>query len=161
MKPAKEAFKVLLIGERPGSFSRIVGRLEKGGCRCRFAKSYEEARESIASEAFDLVLSAAPPRDNAIASITSLLSGSGASFFYALPVEESCWWLPALRQGKRCFGAPALRPGEFTTLLDEVVAASPEASPTEPRTPLAPVRSSKPKRRSGALPAASTHKTRS
>jgi len=122
MKPPKEELNVLFIGESLRSFSHIAGRLERGGCRCRFAKTYEEARQSIQNEGFDLVLSVAQPRDNAISSITSLLAGTPASFFYALPVEETCWWLPALRQGKRCFGAPALRPSEFAGLLDEVVA---------------------------------------
>ena len=122
MKQTKPEVKVLFIGETLGSFSHIAGRLEKGGCRCQFAKSYEEARQFINNEGFELVLSVALPRDNAIASITSLLAGSPTSFFYALPVEESCWWLPAIRQGKRCFGAPALRPSEFASLLDQVIA---------------------------------------
>ena len=112
---------VLLIGESPRSFSHISKRLEESGCRCRFAQNYEEARQTLLQGNFDIVLSAVPPHDNAIASLVEILAGTGASFFYALPVEESCWWLPALRQGERCIGAPALRPNEFANVLSQVV----------------------------------------
>lgn len=122
---------VLLIGESPRSFTHISNRLEKGGCRCRFAQNYEEARQTLLNGSFDIVLSVVPPRDNAIASLTEILAGTGASFFYALPVEESCWWLPALRQGERCVGAPALRPNEFASVLDEVVTGIRTARPIE------------------------------
>ncbi|HVB34580.1 MAG TPA: hypothetical protein VNJ52_09445 [Patescibacteria group bacterium] len=118
----EEDVSVLLIGEAQRSFSHLASRLEKIGCRCEFAISYEEARHALQDGSFDLILSVAHPRDNAISSLADLLAGSPSTFFYALPVEESCWWLPALRQGERCFGAPALRPSEFSTLLDEVVA---------------------------------------
>jgi hypothetical protein len=118
----EEKLSVLLIGESERSFSHIEGRLEKSGCQCRFAKSYEEAHESLRNSNFDIVLSVIHPRDNAISSIADSLAGRPASFFYALPVEESCWWLPALRHGERCIGAPALRPSEFSMELDEVVA---------------------------------------
>lgn len=113
---------VLLIGESPRSFTHISNRLEKSGCLCRFAQTYEEAREALLQGNFDIVLSVVHPHDNAIGSLADILAGTGASFFYALPVEESCWWLPALRHGERCVGAPALRPNEFASVLDEAVA---------------------------------------
>jgi hypothetical protein len=37
-----------------------------------------------------------------------------------LPVENSCFWLPAIDDGKECLGERALRPGEFASLLEEV-----------------------------------------
>jgi hypothetical protein len=122
MKDEGAELDVLLIGESVRSFSHIAGRLEKNGCRCRYARSYEEAREVLHDKPFDIVLSVVHPRDYGISSLADTLVGTHASFFYALPVEESCWWLPALRQGERCIGAPALRPSEFANLLDQVVA---------------------------------------
>lgn len=112
---------VLLIGESARSFSHIVQRLEKDGCQCRFTNSYDEARRLISAEGFDLVLSVIPPRGNTISSLANLLVGTRASIYYAQPVEDGCWWLPALRLGERCFGAPALRPSEFASLLGRVV----------------------------------------
>lgn len=112
---------VLLIGESVRSFSHIVQRLEKDGCHCRFTNSYDEARRLLSEEGFDLVLSVIPPRGNAISSIANFLVGTHTSIYYAQPVEDGCWWLPALRFGERCFGAPALRPSEFAGLLGHVV----------------------------------------
>lgn len=112
---------VLLIGESARSFSHIAQRLEKDGCQCRFTNSYDEAHRLLAGENFELVLSVIPPKGNAISSLANLLVGTRASIYYAQPVEDGCWWLPALRFGERCFGAPALRPSEFSILLGRVV----------------------------------------
>lgn len=116
-----EELTVLLIAEGSGSFARIIRRLEKSGCSCRFASSYAEAQRLVRAQTFELVLSVIPPRENAMSCLTESLAGTHASVFYAHPVEDSCWWLPALRNGFKCFGAPALRPPEFTALLDAVV----------------------------------------
>jgi hypothetical protein len=132
-------FGVLLIGESARSFTHITRRLEKHGCRCRFADSYEQAREIILNEPLDLILSVIPPRENAISSLTELLLGTRASIYYAQLVEDGCWWLPALRQGERCFGAPALRPSEFAALLDQEVERIHAGGQAEPKPPIAPV----------------------
>jgi hypothetical protein len=50
-----------------------------------------------------------------------LLSGSRSTLFYALPIEKGCWWVPILKAGEECFGAPALRPTEFAKALDKVL----------------------------------------
>jgi hypothetical protein len=46
---------------------------------------------------------------------------SRTTLFYSQEVEDGCWWLPALRRGTNCFGAPAFRPSEFVTVLDETI----------------------------------------
>jgi hypothetical protein len=117
----EESVDVLLIGESVGSFSHIVERLEKSGCRCRFANSYEEAQQLLADETFELVLSVIAPHANSISSLADRLVGTHASVYYAQPVEDGCWWLPALRLGQRCFGTPALRPSEFAGVLGQLV----------------------------------------
>ena len=48
-----------------------------------------------------------------------LLSGSGASLFSSLRVEEGSWWVPVLQFGKECYG-PALRVGDFAHVLDDL-----------------------------------------
>jgi hypothetical protein len=40
--------------------------------------------------------------------------------FLCLPVENSCFWLPAIDDGKECLGERALRPGGFASLLEEM-----------------------------------------
>ena len=50
-----------------------------------------------------------------------LLRTSDCSAFYALPVEHGCWWLPLMKDGEKCLGAPALRPPEFAKVLDQTL----------------------------------------
>lgn len=116
-----EQLNVLLIVERPGSFSAVTRKLNRAGCRCTFADSYARAEDLVKDGFFELILSAIPPRDNAMSLLTKALIGTRTSVFYVHPVEDGCWWLPALRNGLPCFGAPALRPAEFISLLDEVI----------------------------------------
>lgn len=118
----EDEVKALLVGESPRSFAHIVKRLETAGYRCQFAVSHEEAAKLSETEAFALVLSVSKPQDGAIALLVERLAGTEATFFWAHPVEDGCWWLPALRHGERCFGRPALRPSEFAGELDRIIA---------------------------------------
>ena len=113
--------RVLLLGESPSSFHLLQKSLERRHCRCLRAQSYDEAHQLLDEETPDIVLSAIPPQPGAISSLTDRLSGGKASFYYAYPVENGCWWMPALHRGERCFGAPAMRPAKFAGLIDQVV----------------------------------------
>lgn len=113
---------VLLVGESTKSFRLLKKSLKRRHCRCRTSTSYEQAHRLIGEAAPDVVLSTIPPRPGAISSMTERLAGTGASFYYAYPVEDGCWWLPALQRGERCFGAPALRSREFTRVFDRALA---------------------------------------
>jgi len=70
---------------------------------------------------FDLVLSLLTGRGTSSSSLAGLLRGSSTTLFYALRLEVGCWWVPLLRLGEECFGAPALRPSEFGNTLDEIL----------------------------------------
>lgn len=113
--------RVLLLGESPTSFHLLQRSLERRHCRCLRAQSYEEAHNLLEEETPDIVLSAIPPQPGAISSLTERLTGGRASFYYAYPVENGCWWMPALHRGERCLGAPAMRPSKFAGLIDQVV----------------------------------------
>ena len=53
--------------------------------------------------------------------IAAELIGSRATIFYTFPVENGCWWLPALLRGEDCHGAPALRRKEFPQELKRIL----------------------------------------
>jgi len=112
----------LLIGENAQGSSYLAQRLQVRGLKCTFATSYQEACSLLRAQGFDLVLSPMRLREVSFFSLIDLLDGSGATLFYSHAVEESCWWLPALRHGERCFGSSALRPSEFVSVLDETIA---------------------------------------
>lgn len=113
--------RVLLLGESTNNFHHLQKSLERRRCLCRRVQSYEEAYRALAEETPDIVLSAIPPQPGAISSLAERLTGSKASFYYAYPVENGCWWMPALHRGERCFGAPAMRPSKFAGVIDQVV----------------------------------------
>jgi hypothetical protein len=112
----------LLIAEGIQTPSRLAMRLRRQGCWCSFARSYGEACSSVRSQNFDLMLSPLRLRGVTLFPLVDLLEGSKITLFYSHPVEQGCWWLPALRRGKKCFGSVAFRSSEFVSALDEVIA---------------------------------------
>ena len=113
--------KALLIGEKPQGSSYLAKRLQRRGCECEIAVSYQEACLLLGAQSFDLVLSPFRLRDDSAFPLVGLLDGSTTTLFYSQPVEDGCWWLPALRHGQNCFGSSALRPSEFVAALDEAI----------------------------------------
>ena len=113
--------KVLLVGEYPPGFSCWAQHLERRGCECNFAATFQETCSLLPSTTFDLVLSPLRLRNHSCFPLIGLLEGSSATLFYSLPVEEGCWWLPAVRGGQNCFGTYALRSSEFMAALDEAI----------------------------------------
>jgi hypothetical protein len=112
--------RVLLVGRSERTFAHVSRYLDKSGCECKFASSYTDGLKLLAETRFDLVLCSGQP---GIKTLASSVVGSSASVFCAHAVEDGCWWLPVVRHGEECLGAPALRPGEFRILLEETLAA--------------------------------------
>jgi hypothetical protein len=117
----KAVVRVLLVGEEPREFFLSRQLFERSDCQCHFAKSEREIAEMLIATEFDIVLSTHRISDGSIHQLVALLSGSRASMFYSLRVEEGYWWLPVLRLGKECLGTPALRGGEFVHVLDQLL----------------------------------------
>jgi len=112
--------KVLLAGDSPQVFSLSRRRLERKGCQCHFARSQRELEQLLNRTEFDIVLMHRI-KGRGAGSLAALLLGSRTTLFYVLPVEVGCWWVPVLRIGAVCVGASALRPSEFSDVLDELV----------------------------------------
>jgi hypothetical protein len=114
-----DVIRILLVGDSPQSFSLIRQLLEKYGCECHFAGSLEAVKNLLRLRQFDVVLSTHGIPSYPIQTLIGLLSGSDASLFSSLRVEEGSWWLPVLQSGKECYG-PALTVGEFSGVLDDL-----------------------------------------
>jgi hypothetical protein len=117
--PAARKVNVLLIGQSPHVFSFCRFPLEKAGCQCYFAESHQEMSKVFRHTRVDIVFSLNAQQN--LSELTAQLAGSCVTVFHRLPVEEGCWWLPVLRNGKHCLGTPAFRPSEFTCVFAEVV----------------------------------------
>src|ERR1700680_4488096 len=113
--------RVLLVGDSPQLSFLCQKHLERNGCECEFAECDRGAWEMLGQRQFDLVLSLHTSRGTSAPSLAVLLRGSQTTLFHVLRLEVGCWWVPILRLGEECFGAPALRPSEFANALDEVL----------------------------------------
>jgi hypothetical protein len=69
---------------------------------------------------FHLVLSNTHLSDGTGFGLLVALDGVPVTVFLCLPVEDGCFWLPAIDGGKDCLGSPALRPSEFASALEEM-----------------------------------------
>jgi hypothetical protein len=116
----RAVIKVLLVGEEPREFFLSRQLFERSDCQCHFAKSEQEIAQLLIATEFDIVLSTHRISGGSIHQLIALLSGSRASMFYSLRVEEGYWWLPVLTLGKECLGTPALRGSEFVRVLDQL-----------------------------------------
>jgi hypothetical protein len=114
-----QGVKVLLLGESAQGLSFLLRHLQQQGCDCMFATSTEGAIALIAGQRFHLILTTRPLHE--IDSLLPMLSGSDCAIFCCYPVQDSCWWLPVVNHGQKCLGAPAFRPGEFTTFLGQLI----------------------------------------
>jgi hypothetical protein len=113
--------RVLVVSETSREFLACRKFFQQYDCQCDLAKSYQEVMQLLDLEQFDIVLSTERIPGGSIPGLVALFSGSSASAFYSLRVEEGHWWLPVLRFGKACFGTPALRGKEFVHVLDRLV----------------------------------------
>lgn len=113
--------RVLLIGENSQGCSHLIRHLEAYRCECRFVASYQEARSLLKFQRFDLALRPMRLHGRSLFSLVNQFEGSQLTLFYFQAVDEGCWWLPALRSGRNCFGSCALRPSEFITSLGQIM----------------------------------------
>ena len=121
---------VLVVGESPRLFSSFR-RLEGLGCECHFAESHREVSALLSHTKLDIVLSLYT--HERLSQMMALLAGLRVSMFYMLPIEEGCWWLPVLRNGENCLGAPAIHTTEFTYVLIEIIKGiTTDAAPSGP-----------------------------
>ena len=121
---------VLVVGESPRLFSSFR-RLERLGCECHFAESHREVSALLSHTKLDIVLSLYT--HERLSQMMALLAGLRVSMFYMLPIEEGCWWLPVLRNGENCLGAPAIHTTEFTYVLIEIIKGiTTDAAPSGP-----------------------------
>jgi CheY-like chemotaxis protein len=98
----------------------LADRLHHWGFRCHFARSIRAASDLLSSRPVDLVLCDTHLSDGTGFGLLGALAGLPVTAFLYLPVETTCFWLPAIDAGKDCLGLPALRPSEFASALEEM-----------------------------------------
>ena len=112
---------VLLVGRNGSWGSAVLKSLEKCGCEFSFEAPQNVTPEFARSGAYDLILLDSTVSQEQRRELTSGLLGSQTSIFYTFPVENGCWWLPTLRRGHDCHGAPAFRRNEFPLEVERIL----------------------------------------
>ena len=112
--------EVLLVGQTFLGANGLAGRLHRWGLQCRYARNLREASDLLSLQPVDLVLSNVHLSDGKPFRLLTSLAGLPVTAFLCLPVEMSCFCLPALDAGEECLEKPALRPTEFSSVLKEM-----------------------------------------
>ena len=112
--------ELLLVGQVFHSTHALTDRLHRWGFRCHFASNMQTACQLLSSVRFDVVLTDTHLSDGTGFGLLAALAGLPVTAFLCLPVEDSCFWLPAIDSGKECLGRQALRPSEFASALEEM-----------------------------------------
>jgi response regulator RpfG family c-di-GMP phosphodiesterase len=111
---------VLLVGQNLHSALALTDRLHRWGFQCHFANNMRTASDLLSMHPVNLVLCNTHLPDGSGFGLLATLAGLPVTAFLCLPVENSCFWLPAIDDGKECLGLPALRPSEFARKLEDM-----------------------------------------
>jgi CheY-like chemotaxis protein len=115
--------KVLLVGRGFEQAKTTLSHLAECGCQYQCASSLPDATRLVREQTFDLVLDAIYEDGHNISSLREALRGAPTTLLYSHEVEDGFWWILGLDRGRPCVGeAPAITPGEFSQVLDLVLA---------------------------------------
>ena len=138
---------VLPVGQSFRSADALTDRLQRRGFRSRVTSSVRSASDLIRSSPVDLLLSKTHLPDGTGFGLLGTLVGFRFTAFLCLPLQDGCFWLPAIDAGKQCLGLPALRPREFASTLEKM-ARSLAAAPRSTRVPMPDAHNSQKERQS-------------
>ncbi len=112
---------VLLVGRNRCWGTLLLKSLNKFESELFFAVPGIVTPEYAMNGAYNLILLDSSVATEQRRQLVSELAGSEVSIYYSFPVENDCWWLPTVRRGEYCHGAPAFRRSEFPFELERVL----------------------------------------
>jgi CheY-like chemotaxis protein len=112
--------EVLLVGESFHNAHALATRLQRWQFQCHFARNARAATDWLELHQVDLVLSDTHLSDGTGFRLLMTLADLPVTAFLCVPVENTCFWLPAINDGKACLGLPALRASEFVSTLEQM-----------------------------------------
>ena len=116
---------VLLVGQSFHGAQALADWLKQRGFRCHFAPQYAKASALLRSRPVGLVLSNTRLPDGSGFGLLMAVAGLPVTAFLCLPVENSCFWLPAIDGGQACLPDRGLAP---PSALPEVATRTPRNS---------------------------------
>jgi hypothetical protein len=110
---------LLFVGEPAPFFSPVLEQLKDAGCEVRHAAGCNEALSTIQQLAGPIVLSKTRLSCGSARNLIPKITAASGSLFVYFPVEDGCWWIPMILQGKLCEGEVARHSRDFGKLLLE------------------------------------------
>lgn len=118
--------RTLLVGRQGAWSDALLKSLQKSHAELAFVPPLSVTAELAREGGYAvLLLDSTVPVDQR-RSLVSALVGTPTCVFYTFPVENGCWWLPALQFGKDCHGAPAFRRKEFQAEIERILGGEAE-----------------------------------
>ena len=108
--------KVLLVGSRVVG-PRFVQGLRRWGYDCVQVATLADARQRLENERFRFVLCQLALEDGSGSSLMAPVISRRGDLFLCMTVRDRNRWVPAVRNGRDCWGAPAMSAGEFKRFL--------------------------------------------
>jgi len=112
---------VMLVGRNRSWGTLLLKSLNKFDCELTFAAPGIVTLEYARSGAYYLIILDSSVSSEQRRQLVSALIGSEVSVYYTFPVENDCWWLPTVRHGEYCHGAPAFRRNEYLFEVERIL----------------------------------------
>jgi hypothetical protein len=113
--------RILLAGRQGAWSEMLLKSLQKFDSELSFVPPESVTVDFVRQGGYTVLLLDSTVPAEQRRDLVSALTGSNTSVFYTFPVENGCWWLPALRFGKDCHGSPAFRRREFQAEIERIL----------------------------------------
>ena len=122
------AVRILVVGTCTASTESTLKGLARSGWESHPVKTVREADMVLRTIRFQLTLANEKLPDGTGYDLASLVAQQTGNLFIAVPLSETCLWLPAVENGVRSLGERALNPLMLATEAEGILRSSDKAN---------------------------------
>jgi hypothetical protein len=115
------AVRILVVGRSTTSTESTLKVLARSGWESHAVKTVREAHTVLRTIRFQLTLATEKLPDGTGYELAPLVVQQSGNLFIAVPLTETCLWLPAVENGTRSLGVRALNPLMLATELEGIL----------------------------------------
>jgi DNA-binding response OmpR family regulator len=115
------AVRILVVGTSTASIDSTLKGLARAGWESHLVKTVREADTVLRTIRFQLILASEKLPDGTGYELASLVAQQTGNLFIAVPLSETCLWLPAVENGVRSLGERALNPLLLKTEAESIL----------------------------------------
>jgi hypothetical protein len=123
------AVRILVVGTSTASTESTLKGLARSGWESHSVKTVREADAVLRTIRFQLTLASEKLPDGTGYDLAWLVAQQTGNLFIAVPLSETCLWLPAVEKGVRSLGERALNPLMLKTEAESILRTCDTASP--------------------------------